>query len=316
MKVIVTGATGFIGKHLLKKMSYRKDIFEEIVTMSRRPIIGNLGGPNAIKHYACDLSQTDATACDYACMRRICEKHKPDIIFHLAANPITKLDNNRPSQIIVDNVAATQNVVHYAPEGCRVVLASSVVVYGDWLYKQESTGRYNEEHQAKPTSIYGITKLASEQIVSCYSDMDRINGVSLRLCATVGQGLTHGVIKDFILKLRYYDKLKVLGDHPGSTKPYAHIDDVTNVLIKMSLNDEKGEYNLVPDDELNIEELAETVMRACGTKKEIEWLGEAANWKGDNRIIRVSNAKLKDWGWSPKYPTSKAAIFETVRHYV
>ena len=42
--------------------------------------------------------------------------------------------------------------------------------------------------------------------------------------------------------------------------------------------------------------------------REISWLGEEANWKGDNRLIAVSNEKMKDLGWFPKYESSEAIV--------
>jgi nucleoside-diphosphate-sugar epimerase len=72
-----------------------------------------------------------------------------------------------------------------------------------------------------------------------------------------------------------------------------------------------GEFNVVPDDVINIQEVAESVMDGLDVYKEIEWLGDGANWKGDNKIISASNQKLKDLGWSPDY-TSKQAIKKSV----
>ena len=78
------------------------------------------------------------------------------------------------------------------------------------------------------------------------------------------------------------------------------------------MKDITGEYNICPDDQINIEEVAKAVMSGLEVYKEIEWLGESANWKGDNRIISVSNSKMKSIGWSPKY-SSKQAIIKAVK---
>ena len=73
-----------------------------------------------------------------------------------------------------------------------------------------------------------------------------------------------------------------------------------------------GEYNIVPDDAINIEEVAKAVMSGLEVYKQIKWLGEKSNWKGDNRLISVSNEKMKDLGWNPNYK-SKEAITQVVR---
>ena len=75
--------------------------------------------------------------------------------------------------------------------------------------------------------------------------------------------------------------------------------------------DVSGEYNIVPDDAINIEEVAKAVMSGLDVYKNIEWLGEKSNWKGDNRLISVSNEKMKSLGWKPSYK-SKEAIAKAV----
>ena len=72
------------------------------------------------------------------------------------------------------------------------------------------------------------------------------------------------------------------------------------------------EYNIVPDDEISIEEVAKSVMTGLDVYKDIEWLGDAANWKGDNKLISVNNDRLKGTGWVPRY-NSRQAIIQAVK---
>ena len=314
MKILVTGATGFIGSHLVVKLRL---LGHDVITLSRRPMLVNKRDRLEQKHYAIDLGETDQSKYTYYNFENLCLEHKPEVIFHLASSPIVKINEEDPHGIILDNIVSTQKVVHYAPRNCKVVLASSVVVYGDWLFDGSYTDQsfYHENHRTQPTSIYGVTKKASESILETYTNMDRIEGVSARLCATVGGGLTHGVIKDFIRKLKNDDPyLEVLGSHPGSTKPFCHIEDVLDALILLSKSnlDKHESYNVVPDNSINIEEVAEVVMKGLDIYKPIKWLGEESNWKGDNKLIQVKNKKLKLLGWNPKFADSKDVILDIV----
>ena len=315
MKILVTGATGFIGRHLAIKL---KLLGHDVITLSRHAILVNKRDQRRDnKHYKIDLGESDTRKHEYYHFENLCLEHKPEAIFHLASNPIVKIDEENPHQIILDNVVSTQKIAHYAPEGCKVILASSVVVYGDWLFNETYTDRsfYNESHRSQPTSIYGTTKRASESILETYTTMGRIRGVYARLCATVGGGLTHGVIKDFIRKLKSDNPyLEVLGNHPGSTKPFCHIEDALEALVLLAESDfDKHEaYNVVPDNSINIEEVAEAVMEGLNIHKPIKWLGEESNWKGDNKVIQVTNKKLKSLGWNPKFSDSKDAILDIV----
>ena len=223
------------------------------------------------------------------------------------------MDGSEPFDIIQDNILSTQKICQWAPKGAKVILASSVITYGDWMFQQESPRPYTEEDRTEPTSIYGITKRASEGIVNYHDSTDRISGVSARICATVGRGLTHGVVYDFIRKITNNPTLEALGSKPGSTKPYCYIEDLVNALVILAMSKKtRGEYNIVPDDSISIEEVAKAVMEGLENHKEIEWLGEEANWKGDNKLISVSNQKMRDLGWKPKYK-SKEAIIQAVK---
>ena len=309
MKVLVTGATGFLGQRLV--MNLLKGGDHEVVTMSKKPIFATM-----TKHYCCDLGFTNPDSKHYSFFNSVCKSEMPDIIFHLAGNPLSRLDEQYPHSILVDNIIGTQKVLHYAPQNCRVVLASTVIVYGDWLLKETPDARYQESFKTDPTSVYGMTKRAAESLVEIYTSSERVNGVSLRLCATIGPNLTHGVIKDFMTKLKSPSShLEILGDAPGSTKPYCHIDDAISALKLIGLSEVSGVFNVVPDDTITIEELAHCVMDNFNIHKPIRWLGEGANWKGDNRSIQISNKKLKIAGWNPSFPKSEDAIKEVVRSF-
>ena len=210
MAVLVTGANGFIGRHLIKKLySYRQTV-GEIITTSRR----HFKSPYSHKHYRCDLGFSDTTDAEFSCLQYMCKKHEPSYIFHLASKATVKMQGNDPFDIIQDNILSTQKICQWAPKGARVVLASSVIVYGDW------SDLYIEEDKTEPTSIYGMTKRASESILNYYTETGQISGVSARMCATVGRGLTHGVVYDFMRKIKNNPVLEALGSSPGSTKPY------------------------------------------------------------------------------------------------
>mgnify|MGYP003116286384 FL=1 len=314
MKILITGATGFIGRHLTLKL---KLLGHELITISRRPVMRNKKDVKLSTHYALDLGEVDRSKDSYYMFENICRQHSPDLIFHLASNAVVKPDDDNPHGIILDNTISTQKVAHYAPEECKVVLASSVIVYGDWIYNSSTPDREYKEYAAcKPTSIYGMTKRASESIIQSYTNSGKINGVSARLCATVGSGLTHGIVKDFIRKIKSDNpNLEALGSYPGSTKPFCHIEDAVEALIMLGMqNTEKKIFNVVPDDSITVEEVAEAAMAALEIQKPIKWLGEEANWKGDNRVIRASNKLLKSIGWTPRFPKSKDVIFDVVRN--
>jgi|TARA_R110000751_G_scaffold157589_2_gene263093 UDP-glucose 4-epimerase len=314
MTTLVTGASGFVGRNLIQKLYAQRNVFGDIISVTRQ----NFVSPFVSKSYAIDLgfSQTDKP--NFYDLKRVMKKHRPKTIFHLASKSTVKMEGDEIFEILQDNILSTQKVCEWSPKGAKVVLASSVIVYGDWIFEQGSSdfpGREarscTEEDRTEPTSIYGMTKRASEGILRYHTSTGRIKGVSARMCATVGRGLTHGVIHDFIRKILNNPTLQALGSSPGSVKPYCHIDDLISALVLLGLSNKTGEYNIVPDDQISIEEVAKAVMTGLNNHKRIEWLGDSSNWQGDNKMISVSNKKIKDLGWKPKY-NSKQTIIDIV----
>lgn len=295
MKLLITGANGFLGSHF-KNHFEKSNKVSEVLTISRKG---------------------DVTAhidiLDEFKVRQFLREHKPDCIIHLAANPLTKLDEKNPTEIVQTNVIGTQNLLHYAPEGCRFLLASSIVVYGDL------PNRFQEHLVCKPTSVYAVTKLAAEGLVNSYSSMNRVSGVSFRMCATVGKDLTHGILMDFIRKAKDSNpKFPVLGAYPGTCKPYAHIDDIVSAFELLMFDRSKinGVYNACPSDEITAFQMANIVLNELKISKEIEFLGNETIWKGDNKLIQASSANLETLGWNRKYQTSKDAVIKTIKEHI
>lgn len=262
MKILVTGASGFIGKNIVKSLSAH-DIF---------PVYKDHKIENG---WCCDLTSMSAT-------RHMLKKIQPDVIVHCAANPNPK----HPECVIEmlnDNVLTTLNLLECAPEGSKFVFLSSIGVFGDFY------------PVAWPSSLYGATKLCSETLIMPYVGLKGIKRRVIRTCAVVGPETTHGLLFDIKRKLKSDStELELFGDEPGTKKPFIHIDELCSYIKDkmIELPDEQFHeeelyeiMNAGPRDNASVKEIAEAVMDELKIHKPIKWLGSKAIWKGDNKEL-------------------------------
>lgn len=278
-KVLVLGGTGFIGKHLVKRLEGMPGVSVE--TGSLRTYWLEAQGAKTLNFHPSGY----------------------DVVYHLAANPSVA------SSGFFENAELVERVLRNCRDGVRFVYASSATVYGDG-YAWPSA----EFHVTSPTSLYGASKVAGEALVQAYTALGVISGISLRLVANVGTGSTHGLLHDVVRKLRSDEEcLNLLGAVPGSTKPYCHVSDTVEAMILAGFEDRwKGvsAVNVGPMTELSVLGLATLAQDKLGTSKPIFWMGEGANWKGDNRRVRISNVLAEEKGWIPEFPTSEEAVLK------
>lgn len=282
--ILLTGSNGFIGKHLYNHLSPNHEL----------KCVGRSDG----------LDLTDPYL-----VQEVFNNNDIDTIVHFAADPNTKYDSGYPFVAFDDNVKMTQNLLQYCKQGTRFIFASTILVYGDVEYAKET-------YESIPTSVYGASKVACEAIINAFKTLKGIRPVNLRLCATVGSGMTHGALKDIIRKTIQYSPVELFGDSPGSIKPFLHVSDVCSAVEFFMKNDFCGAYNLTPDDNISILRIANIVMEELNIHKEIEWQGKGSLWKGDNPLLSFSNAKIQKAGFRINYTKSETAIRKAINENI
>lgn len=291
--ILVTGASGFIGSK----------IFDSININYKCIGISNKNPKSSLK---ADLSKQENC-------KRILDIFTPDCIIHCAATPEPRPNFDNPNEIIEKNVSMTNNLLTYAPKGCKFILLSSIVVYGDCDYPKHAV-----DDKVNPKSVYAASKVASEALVTAFHNMGLIDGYILRLGATIGEGLKRGIVYDIINKLKSDPpNLSLLGEYPGTIKPYTHVDDISKFVRKLVLTYHKRKespyiFNCANKDSISSYDVALNVMAGLGISKHIVFGGPT--WMGDNNQLWVDTSNEENFGFLPE-TNSKETIRKVVKHY-
>ena len=305
MKVLVTGGAGFIGSHLIDALLSKGN---EVVCLDNF----SSGRREFIEH---NMDRIEVVEGDLL-RRKDIEKAIDgcDAVFHLAANPDVRSGAMDTKTHFDNNILATYNLLEEMREKGikKIAFTSSSTVYGEAsiIPTPENYG------PLVPISLYGASKLASEALISSYCHTFDMETMIYRFANVVGPRSTHGVIYDFIKKLKASpQQLEILGDGTQK-KSYLYIDDcIDAMLFGFERAKEKVEiYNIGSEDWTDVRTIADIVSKEMGLKPEYKFTGgiDGRGWKGDVKFMRLDISKLESMGWKPRY-TSDEAIRMTAR---
>lgn len=307
-KVLVTGGAGFIGSHLVDKlvgMGCEVTVVDNLAS-GKMEFLGE--SMDRIKIESVDLMEPEALS-PYL--------EGCDIIFHLAANPVVNISDDETRLHIDSNIMLTYNVLESMRKTgvSNLGFASTSTVYGE-----PSEVPTSENYGPLiPLSLYAASKLSCEALISAYCYIFNMHTVMYRFANVIGPRSTHGVIFDFVNKLRAHpNTLEILGREPGTNKSYIYISDCVGGIIHAYENskDRVGIYNIGSEDSIDVKTLAEIVCQEMDLEDvEFNWTGgvdDGRGWKGDVKIMLLDIESMKDLGWKPQYG-SKEAVKHTAR---
>ena len=165
----------------------------------------------------------------------------------------------------------------------------------------------------KPISYYGGAKLGSEGIISSFAYMNDMSVLVFRFPNVIGPRLTHGVIFDFVKRLKADPThLRILGDGTQS-KPYIYVMDLVDAIMRFK-DVEKGVtlYNVGVETQTSVTRIAEIVCEKMGLPEiPFEYTGGRGGWKGDVPVFAYNLDKIHAAGWGASM-TSDEAVAKTV----
>jgi UDP-glucose 4-epimerase len=284
MKFLITGGAGFIGSHLVRRLSARGPV----------TVLDDLSSGQKENLAGLDCTLLPGSILDPAPLAEACAGATH--VFHLAALVSVPESVSPPTLCHEINVEGTRRVLAAAAQAGarRAVLASSCAVYGN-----EPTMPKTEASPVAPASPYAESKLAGEKLCAAAP----LPAVPLRFFNVYGprqdpRGPYAAAVPKFLEAARAGSPLTIFGDG-HQTRDFIYVDDVTAALEHAALSPSlTGVYNVASGQSVSVLHLAELVLGLTGLRSEIR---HAPARPGDILRSSASIGKLRATGWSPRF---------------
>lgn len=262
MKLLVTGASGFIGSYLCKKLV---DDGHEVQGLSRWAKSDSARLTMAHKNFTllkCDIANFNQ-------VREVFTNQRYDVIFHMAAF-LPGQPTEDPLSFVETNVKGTLNLLQAAQleNHTRVIYSSSMTVYGAAKYLP-----VDEKHPTEPVSLYGLTKLIGERICQFYAEQYGFKVLILRYAGVFGPGKKEGAIYNFVTRVLQNESPVIYSDG-RDVWDTLHVNDVVtaNCLALENIDRHGLEIvNIGAGRGINVTEVARKVVDLTGAQVDIKF---------------------------------------------
>jgi UDP-glucose 4-epimerase len=304
MRIVVTGAAGFIASNLIPRLlaAGNEVLGIDNFFLGKRAYLEPFRADPHFQFAELDLLERDAVAALIA-------GFAPELVWHLAANSDIRAGTTYTDFDLKGGTLATYNVLEAMRRcGARaIIFSSSGAVYGEpaMMPTPENYG------PIFPISLYAASKVACESLITAFAHNYDMRCWIYRFGNIVGPNPTHGVIYDFILRLREdRTRLTVLGDGSQS-KPYVYVDDCLDGMMfgfehaRESVNC----FNLAVSDQTSVREIAEWTIEAMGIERQsisVQYGDSPRGWRGDVAQVRLDTSLMTAHGWRPRLSSADA----------
>lgn len=301
-KIVVTGATGFVGSHLLEEL---KSTDNEVLALGRQR--KNL--IDGFKYEFLDLRDFETTD-------EVISKFEPEIVYHLAANSAESTGEHSPINMTSNAYNTFFNVITASIKTGKLkkfIYASSAAVYGS------IETPYHEGQRPEPNDIYAVSKYANELSLQILAKTYNFDYVIVRPHNITGERQDYtdpsrNVVVMFMQLLRLGKKPKIFGK--GTSKRcYTYVKDVADALVKC-LGVKNKILNVGSDKATTIQELYDQVVKTSGIDIAPEYLPERRQEVDINTVSHTHARGLFDsyqetsfeetiqrtWDWLSKEP--------------
>lgn len=315
-KVLVTGHTGFKGSYLTK-----------ILLLLGADVVGYALPPTMSLFSDLRLDEMlgekniEGDIRDFSSLKNVFDSYKPEIVFHLAAQPIVRTSYEKPLYTYETNVLGTANVL----ECMRLTdsVRSFLNITTDKVYENHETkDPYREEDRLNGRDPYSNSKSCSELVTASYRQSFFTNRTISISTARAGNVIGGGdenpnrIIPDCIRAAR--NKEKVVLRNPDSVRPYQFVLEPLFAYLLIAMEQMKdpsisGSYNIGPSlsDTVTTSQIAELFCRIYG--EGMDYVCEKNDGPHEAGLLLLDGTKFrKTFSYEPAY-TIEDAVRETIR---
>ncbi|MDY3536586.1 NAD(P)-dependent oxidoreductase [Riemerella anatipestifer] len=280
MNILITGATGFLGRYLVR---YLKEDKHQLFVLGRTK--------DKLKQYFDDSCTKKATNYSY---EDLLEKTQGiDVVIHLASLLMQRDSDPLRVTPFLKNIEMTENLAlaSHANNVKHFINISSISVYGlcEGVSESDST---------TPSNIYGVSKACSDIYLEYLQKKTQMVITTLRLARLYGIGEREGLMfTNFINKAKEKQLLSIFGDGKSDIE-YLYIEDAVSAITKVINKPQKGIYNVGNTHKFSVKEMAEVINHVFENEGRIDYL------EGSSAVYGTSmkNTKfMKSFNWEPEY---------------
>ena len=305
-RIFITGHTGFKGSWMCMLLNeLGADVYGYSLKPSTDPSLYEKIKLDEIVH------STIGDVRDYDSMEKTYKEARPDVVFHLAAQPIVRDSYKDPRYTYETNVMGTVNILECLRRNPGAV--SFLNVTTDKVYENNDVPdhAFTEDEKLDGYDPYSNSKSCSELVTHCYKKSffqdNRCMISTARAGNVIGGGdfATDRIIPDCIRAIENKTTIKVR--NPLSTRPYQHVLEPLYIYLRIVEEQffdasKQGYYNVGPDD-CDCVNTGDLVAKFCCVwGNGLKWVSEHDIGPHEAAFLKLNNSKIKEvFGWSPRW---------------
>lgn len=285
MKILVTGAGGFIGKNTCIFLAQRG---HKVI-----PLLRSASQAEVFKHHyptvlVADLLEPDAL--------KAAVQTKPDMVMHLAAMLPTSFNGKQTKRIADMNKKIDENVFHF----CKSMIVGAIYASGASVYGLGDGEIKTETSTCNPIGHYIAEKLYGEKIGKDILRSERLQFTSLRINAPYGPNQKTRTVMNVFIE-RAIKGLPLLYHGFGTRQQdFTYVDDIAEAISLAIEKEKSGVFNISGERPITMKELAEVVVRSVnGCQSSIQSTSAEDYQEGTKALFSIEKAK-KELDWIPK----------------